>query len=89
MVLSRLKTNSLADAEQKMFEEDQDVGSLLERSIVVNSLSLDVLLNVERDLPAFSPILEPYIRELVCLGIHSGCGEQRETAGNYFFLHNK
>lgn len=35
-----------------MFEEDQDVGSLLERSIVVNSLSLDVLLNVERDLPA-------------------------------------
>lgn len=37
-----------------MFEEDQDVGSLLERSIVVNSLSLDVLLNVERDLPASS-----------------------------------
>lgn len=35
------------------------------------------------------PILEPYIRELVCLGIHSGYSEQREAAGNYFFLHNK
>lgn len=32
------------------------------------------------------PILEPYIRELVCLGIHSGYGEQREAAGNYFFV---
>lgn len=42
-----------------MFEEDQDVGSLLERSIVVNSLSLDVLLNVERDLPASSQFSNP------------------------------
>ena len=35
------------------------------------------------------PILEPYIRKLVCLGMHSCYGEQREAAGNYFFLHNK
>lgn len=35
------------------------------------------------------PFPNPYIRKLVCLGIHSGYGEQREAAGNYFFLHNK
>lgn len=73
-----------------MFEEDQDVGSLLERSIVVNSLSLDVLLNVERDLPASFQFSNPtfgswYVWAYIAVAASSA----RLPAITFFFIINK
>ena len=67
-----------------MLEEYHEEGSF------PGVFEFQLLFSVKNVASHFSfPILEPYIRELVCLGIHSGYGEQREAAGNYFFRHNK